>query len=618
MLSFTPTILVVALLLPTTVSPFSMPHGSAINVGGIHHSSYFNNIHHSTTISSTTTQLNVLRRPLLSEDDLAKPPDSKIINAVESIRGGKVIASDVAAKAGVSLSEAKTSLSSLATLTQGDIAVTPDGDLVYSFPENVKAALASNSARYKSLQVLEKAWPKIFYGIRVSFGAAIFVSIAAIFSTIFFISAAGGSDRDDRRDDRRGGGMGGFGTRMMFEMVNPFNYFGYRPYYGYYGSYNPYSPRSFRTLAPDGAPPPRRGEEEEQPNAFERIFSYIFGSGNPNRGLDAARLRSAAAVIRANGGAVTAEQLAPFLDVPDPPSSVINGVGDDVYVDESYVLPIVSRLGGEPVVTDEGDIVYVFSDLQVSAESTLGAAGLEIDATAGEIKKVLGLNGVDARGALERRDLIQLLEKTLVSLEDKGSSSSSSMTRMREKFGVREMMEQGERNDEDDRSNVLIEETLEFNRNGQGWNFLAGGLGVVNFGGAIYLGQLLSSPALVGVRLPAWFGLVQSSFPLLVGYAILYNVIPAARYLYNKNANEGIEQRNRSRKRWRDVLGNGGSRMRRKLTAARELRKGVKRLDGKSSVYDTSNDIVVLEASKEKESMMDFDRMLEDEDNTFQ
>ena len=93
MLSFSPTILVVALLLPTTVSPFSMPHGSAINVGGIHHSSYFNNIHHSTTISSTTTQLNVLRRPLLSEDDLAKPPDSKIINAVESIRGGKVIAS---------------------------------------------------------------------------------------------------------------------------------------------------------------------------------------------------------------------------------------------------------------------------------------------------------------------------------------------------------------------------------------------------------------------------------------------------------------------------------------------------------------------------------------------
>ena len=31
-------------------------------------------------------------------------------------------------------------------------------------------------------------------------------------------------------------------------------------------------------------------------------------------------------------------------------------------MNESYVLPIVSQLGGEPQVTDEGDIIYVFLD----------------------------------------------------------------------------------------------------------------------------------------------------------------------------------------------------------------------------------------------------------------
>lgn len=45
--------------------------------------------------------------------------------------------------------------------------------------------------------------------------------------------------------------------------------------------------------------------------------------------------------------------------------------------------------------------------------------------------------------------------------------------------------------------------------------FAAGALGVVNLGGALYLQQLLSGPAFVGVTLPGYYGFVQASLMLL-------------------------------------------------------------------------------------------------------
>ena len=51
------------------------------------------------------------------------------------------------------------------------------------------------------------------------------------------------------------------------------------------------------------------------------IFSFVFGDGDPNVAIRAARLCAMAEVIRANGGAVVAENLAPFLDPKPPPSS---------------------------------------------------------------------------------------------------------------------------------------------------------------------------------------------------------------------------------------------------------------------------------------------------------
>jgi hypothetical protein len=253
------------------------------------------------------------------EDLMEKLPSPSVIKTVESARGGKVVASDVAASAGVSLLQARKDLTALASISRGDIAVDDNGELIYTFPSNINSVLASNSAKYQALQLFKKSWPSLFWFIRVSFGVTLLASIAAIFSTIFFLQASSSSSDDDRRRDNRGGGMrmggGGMGGMGGWFGPSPFDFFFYRPY----GSYGAYS----------------AGRDPEELGFFESIFSYIFGDGDPNGQLEEKRLKMAANVIRENNGAVTAEQLAPFCDEAPEPRMDDSGSG---FVDEVRIL----------------------------------------------------------------------------------------------------------------------------------------------------------------------------------------------------------------------------------------------------------------------------------------
>ena len=197
---------------------------------------------------------------MVSREELMEQlPSKSVIEAVESKRGAPVVVSDVAATAGVSLSQARKDLTALASISSGDIAVSKDGELIYKFPSNLSGALSQNSAKYKALQTFRKIWPGLFWFIRVSFGVTLLVSLVAIFSTIVFINSSSSSSDDDRRDNRRGGG--GMGM-SYFWGPSPFDFFYYRPY-GYYGYY--------------GQP---QGRDPEEMGFFESVFSYIFGDGN--------------------------------------------------------------------------------------------------------------------------------------------------------------------------------------------------------------------------------------------------------------------------------------------------------------------------------------------------
>ena len=541
-------------------------------------------------------------------------PTSSVLSAVEKYNGAPMVASDLAATAGISLGSARKELTSLVTLAEGDIAVNTDGELIYTFPTNIRSVIASASAKYRSLQLWqERVYPTLLYATKLGFGLVLFASLIAIFSTIFFVLSSGGSssDRDDDRRGRRGGFGGGGGMPMGmggFWGPSPFDFFYYRPYYSRY------------YVAGGGRGRQQQQRYPDELGFLESVFSYVFGDGNPNGDVESRRLSLAASMIREYGGAVTAEQLAPFcndapMPLPSTASASTNNVGSSklgeerAYVDESFVLPIVTQLDGEPRVTDEGDIVYVFPELMTSAASSgtnmkssstsssreariLRRAGLEEDAPTSMIGKLLNMNRINTRGALERTDLINILETALPDDENENDVNSSV----------------------DDDPSLLVEREFKFSLASSFQTVLAGGLGIVNLGGALYLGNLLGQYAIYGVRLPSYMGLVQQFFPLLLGYAVLFNTIPLARNFWIRGQNEKIRQRNETRRSWRTVLEARTGSVTRKLLAAARFGKKMRQIGtggDNDIVFDTKKGIDEVTKVKERDAMKDFDKVLD-------
>ena len=56
---------------------------------------------------------------------------------------------------------------------------------------------------------------------------------------------------------------------------------------------------------------------------------------------------------------MTAEELAPFLDVPPAGKDA-----DSIVVDEGYIVPALVRFGGSPEVDQDNNLIYRFPSLQ--------------------------------------------------------------------------------------------------------------------------------------------------------------------------------------------------------------------------------------------------------------
>jgi hypothetical protein len=102
-----------------------------------------------------------------------------------------------------------------------------------------------------------------------------------------------------------------------------------------------------------GTPSVRKSKDG---NFFFNAFSFLFGDGNPNQNHEEYKWSMIAEVIRRNKGVVTSEQLAPYL-------------GSEPNNDDA-VLPVLVRFNGRPEVTEDGHIVYMFDEMQVTASST--------------------------------------------------------------------------------------------------------------------------------------------------------------------------------------------------------------------------------------------------------
>mmetsp|Transcript_248 Transcript_248/g.432 ORF Transcript_248/g.432 Transcript_248/m.432 type:complete len:535 (-) Transcript_248:643-2247(-) len=277
--------------------------------------------------------------------------DDRVVDTIQRLKSPRVSISDVSVAGGMSLSQVEPELVKLAALVGATLEVSNDGDILYEFPKNVKGALYSASQKRRIRELIQKIAPGIAYVARVSFGIALFVSIAVVFAAITVLISSSSNQRDD---DRRRGNSGTIMFSPGYNMFGPswYDLFWYDTYY---------SRRRVYEI-----------ERNERKMSFlEAVFSFVFGDADTFEDLDETRWKNVARIIRNSNGAVVAEQLRPLLDPVED-----DALDSDVIVSEKFMLPVLTRFSGHPEVTEDGEIVYVFPELQKTASQVefVGAA----------------------------------------------------------------------------------------------------------------------------------------------------------------------------------------------------------------------------------------------------
>lgn len=321
-------------------------------------------------------------------------PNPTIVKSVEQL-GYRVTVGDVAAKAGLNVNQAQQGLLALASDAGGHLQVAESGEIAYLFPKNFRTVLRNKFWRLRLREWWEKVWNALFYLIRISFGILLIISIVLIFVTITVILIALSSSRDGDGDS--GGGSRHSGGGAFFF---PYFWFGPDIFWFFDPDYN-HNRHSRRRRSASRSP-----SQQQEMNFLEAVFSFLFGDGNPNADLEERRWQEIGGTIRNNGGAVVAEQIAPYLD------NIKAGSSED----EDYMLPVLTRFNGYPEVSPDGGIIYYFPELQVTATGQRQQAvpaylqeQLWRFSQAGSGQKMLaiGLGAVNIIGALVLGSLLQ-------------------------------------------------------------------------------------------------------------------------------------------------------------------------------------------------------------------
>ncbi len=422
-------------------------------------------------------------------------PNPAIMEAVEQL-GYRVTVGDVATQAGFNVNLAGQGLLALATDVGGHLQVAETGEIVYLFPKNLRAVLRNKFLRLRLQEWWKKVWRVLFYLIRISFGVLLLASIALIIVTIFvLLTAINQNSDDDNGSPSYGGGNSFF---MPYFWIGP----------NWFGVFSPDYDRRYQ----------ERRREESELNFFEAIFSFLFGDGNPNADLEERRQKEIAAVIRTNRGAVVGEQIAPYLD------DIGSGYAQEY---EDYMLPVLTRFNGQPTVSPEGNIVYVFPELQSYAS---------------------------------RQQQLLSVPPYLQELPERFSAASS------------------------------------------GQLGLSIGLGVLNLGGALFLGSLLADIAAGGL-----VGFVQAIYWLLLGYGAAFLGVPLVRYFWLKRRNNKIGDRNAQRQERSLQLAD--STVKQKIAYARQF-AAQNVITNEDLAYTTETDLLDQEAENSDQIDAEWQRRL--------
>ncbi|GAB4360827.1 MAG: hypothetical protein Fur0042_30300 [Cyanophyceae cyanobacterium] len=312
--------------------------------------------------------------------------DPRVMAVIETL-DYRATVGDVAAQAGLDLVTAERGLMALAAATGGHLQVSTAGEVIYQLERQFRTRLLQRFWQLRLEAALRTLWRACFFLVRLSFGLMLLallalVSIAIIVAVVAAIAAALSGDGDGDVDfDGCGDGCGsstgsgcGDGLSLVLDLL----------WWGDWGD-RPQRPRStshakFKSKAKGkgkgkgknqgkGKDNSKSGDdqgnegdqgptEDPRPSFLESIYRFLFGCGNPNPHLEDRRWQLIGGVIRASGGAIAAEQIAPFLDDISPQQQE----------SEDYMLPVLLRFDGHPEVSDRGDLIYRFPALQITAQ----------------------------------------------------------------------------------------------------------------------------------------------------------------------------------------------------------------------------------------------------------
>ena len=321
-------------------------------------------------------------------------PNPLIIKSVEQLNY-RVTVGDIAAQAGLEINLAQQGLLALASDAGGHLQVADSGEIVYLFPKNFRAILRNKFWRVRLKEWWDKVWNVLFYLIRISFGILLIVSIIVMMIAIAVILIALSSSRDSEGNSGNSSNRSSGGGLFFFPYFwSPDIFWVFTPDYHYHRRQR----RQSSTF--------QSSDEENKMNFLESVFSFLFGDGDPNADLEERRWQEIGKVIRNNGGAIVAQQISPYLD------NIKAGSSED----EDYMLPVLMRFNGYPEVSPEGEIIYYFPELQVSAnqqrQKSVPAYLRELpwrfsEAGSGQIMLAIGLGAANFILALVLGSLLQ-------------------------------------------------------------------------------------------------------------------------------------------------------------------------------------------------------------------
>ena len=262
----------------------------------------------------------------------ATGPDTSLADSLrQALRRlrGRATVGDVMAATGLAQADAESGLRKLLETYQGHVEVGEQGDIVYAFQrrllrrDHTPLWVRFRSTAARVLKTAFKIW--IVVMLVVYFVVFVTLLIAAL------IAASRGNDRNG--GSILGGGRhrgGGFNFPFLFWLWTPDWRLG-QPYYG-----SRFERRSGKKVP-----------------FYKKVFAFVFGPDHPRPGLRD-RDRGVIRLIRARKGTVTVPELVRHTGLP-------------VAEAEEEMGRLMGAYGGDVHVSREGELVYSFAELLVSA-----------------------------------------------------------------------------------------------------------------------------------------------------------------------------------------------------------------------------------------------------------